>query len=404
MADAASGMVVTSPERALEVRASDVAWASLVALASGHFAVDCCTGIWPVYKTLAHLDIAKAGLIATSGSIAGNALQVAFGILADRGWRKHLMIGGVLLAGAITVVPWMHSYTLMFAVVLATYVGSAAFHPSGTGAAASLSRSRTGVLVGLFLAGGYGGYALSQIVFSTVYEGARPFTPVLLLIPLTAAITIGATVPSATLERRAGAGARVLLRRQWSPLAALFAVQVFATAANVALIFLLPDLLESRHAPGWMVRGGGHFALVIGGCLSLIPAGHAADRWGARRVLLVANVATGVLLTALLLRPHASPADLAIVAAFGAFNGMNNVVTVAEGNRILPGQASGVSALMMGLPWCFAATAAVIGGVLADPARGGTPAGALWWLGIAIPLALVASLRLRATRTERAAL
>jgi FSR family fosmidomycin resistance protein-like MFS transporter len=58
--------------------------ASLLALVGGHFAVDCCTGIWPVFKTLAHLDIVRAGLIATAGSMAGNGLQVAFGLLADR--------------------------------------------------------------------------------------------------------------------------------------------------------------------------------------------------------------------------------------------------------------------------------------------------------------------------------
>ncbi len=164
------------------------------------------------------------------------------------------------------------------------------------------------------------------------------------------------------------------------------------------MVFLLPDLLQSRHAPAWMVQGGGHFALVAGGCLSLLPAGHVSDRWGPRRALLFANLAAGVVLTALLFRGTASPVDLALVAAFGAFSGINNVVAVAEGNRLLPGQASAASALLMGMPWCIASVAPVIGGLLADPARGGTPAVALSWLGLAIPLALASCFFIQSRR------
>ena len=72
----------------------------------------------------------------------------------------------------------------------------------------------------------------------------------------------------------------------------------------------------ARQAPAWIVSGGGHFALVAGGCLSLLPAGHVADRWGARRALLSANVATGILLTLLLSRQGASVLDLVLSCVF----------------------------------------------------------------------------------------
>jgi hypothetical protein len=83
--------------------------------------------------------------------------------------------------------------------------------------------------------------------------------------------------------------------------------------------------------------------------------------------------------------------DLALVTAFGACNGINNVVAVSEGHRRMPGQGSAASAQLMGMPWCVAAVSPVIAGVLADPSRGGTPTRALWSLGLAIPLALAAS-------------
>ena len=169
-------------------------WWTLAALAGGHCAVDCCSGIWPVFKTLAHLDIATAGLIATIGSMAGNGLQIVFGVLADRGWRKRLIVTGVAVAGTVTLAPWaVRSYPLMGALVLVTNVGSAAFHPSATGAAANLSRRRVGFMIAVFLAGGYLGYSLSQVLFSAVYESAHALTPVIAFLPLAmaAAIAVG---------------------------------------------------------------------------------------------------------------------------------------------------------------------------------------------------------------------
>jgi len=379
-----------------DAAATAAAGASLLALAGGHFAVDCCTGIWPVFKTLAHLDIARAGLIATVGSMAGNGLQVAFGFLADRGRRRRLVVGGVCLAGAVTLVPLaVGSYLLMFALVLATQLGSAAFHPSATGAAGALSRSHTGLMIGLFLSGGYVGYSLSQVLFSSVYRHSTTLTPLIALLPIAAAVTIARRGPGVLPTIRSDREPMGLMRVPLRPLAPLFAVQVFTNAISSSLIFLLPDFLLARGAPAWMAEGGGHFGLVAGGCLGILPAGHAADRWGARRVLLVANGATLVLLALLLGRTGASGVDLGLVTAFGAFSAMNGVVSVAEGNRLVPGQGSGVSALLMGLAWCVGAVGPVTAGWLADPTRGGTPAGALAWLGLALPLALVASAGVR---------
>ncbi len=375
---------------------STAAYWTLLTLASGHFAVDCCAGIWPVFKTLASLDIVKAGLIATVGTMVGNGLQLAFGVLADRGLRRRLIVAGVAAAGAVTFVPWVaSSYILMAGLVMVMQIGSAAFHPAATGTAGRLSRQRTGFMIAVFLAGGYAGYSLSQVLFSALYRVTPALTALIALLPLAIAAAIAASVRGTSEQSHPRGPAAAPLRPVLPRIAPLFAIQTFAGAANVSLIFLLPDLLLARRAASWIVEGGGHFALVAGGALSLIPAGHASDRWGARRVLLVANAATFVLFAILLLRTSASTLDLLIVAAVGAFNGMNSVVSISEGNRLLPGQASGVSALLMGLPWCVAALGPVVAGMLADPARGGTPAGALSWFLLLMPVALGAGLLVR---------
>jgi FSR family fosmidomycin resistance protein-like MFS transporter len=389
-------VAAAAPSPAASERTGTTAWWTLAALAGGHCAVDCCSGIWPVFKTLAHLDIATAGLIATIGSMAGNGLQIVFGVLADRGWRKRLIVAGVAAAGAVTLAPWaVGSYPAMGALVLATHVGSAAFHPSATGAAAGLSRRRVGFMIAVFLSGGYLGYSLSQFLFSAVYVWVPTFTPVIALLPLAMATAFATGLPVPAEARRQSGIEWGTLRGHLGSIAPLFAVQTFASAVNVSLIFLLPDLLVSRHAAPWIARGGGHFALIAGGCLSLLPAGQASDRWSARRLLVFANLTTGLALGLLLLRGSASTLDLLVVLAVGAFNGINNIAVVAEGNRLLPGQASAVSALLMGLPWCVAALGPLVAGVLADPVRGGTPAGALGWFMLLLPLGLAAALRVR---------
>jgi FSR family fosmidomycin resistance protein-like MFS transporter len=364
--------------------------AGLAALAAGHLAVDCCTGIWPVYKTLAHLDLHVAGAIATAAGMIGNGLQIGFGFLGDRGFARKLLIGGALLASAVTFVPYTSDYRLLFALVLATSIGSAAFHPIGAGAAGALSRHRTGVLLALFLAGGYVGYSLSQVAFTAVYRAAPRATAVLAALPALAALGLWRFLPSAPNRGQTFAAWTQSLRGAWRPLSSLFAVQALAATVNVSLIFLLPDLLLERRAPAWVAQGGGHFALVLGGALALLPAGHASDRLGGRRLLIATNSLTGLSLAAVLALDLPTSLLLPTLTAFGAFNSANNLVAVSEGNRLLPGQNSGVSALLMGLPWGVAALGPVVAGTLA--ARpGGSVTAALGSMAVCVPLALVAA-------------
>ena len=363
--------------------------ASLAVLAGAHLAVDCFTAVWPVYKTVAALDLVRAGLIATVASMLANGLQVVVGDIADRGGAKVLLFAGVLGAGAVALLPYVSSYPAMFALVATSATCSAAFHPTGVGAAGALSQQRTGLFVAVFLVGGYLGYASSQLVFTSVYHLTGGATAVLLPVSILAALFVARLVPRSTAAPQSlvawGRAVRAVARRLWP----LFAIQVCAGAATMSVVFLLPDLLLTRGAPHWMVEGGGHLAYVCGACLALVPAGHLSDRLGARRVLVVTNLVSGVALL-LALREGLSPISvLLLFAAFGALNGCNPVIAIAEGNRVMPGQSSGASALLMGLPACISALAPVIAGSLASAAHGGTPAGALRWMALCVPATFV---------------
>lgn len=75
-------------------------WLALISLLIlmwvAHFFVDTMLGIWPVFKSLAQIDLAKAGLIVAVGALIGEGSQLIFGSFSDRGYRKILIIGGLI--------------------------------------------------------------------------------------------------------------------------------------------------------------------------------------------------------------------------------------------------------------------------------------------------------------------
>jgi MFS family permease len=211
------------------------------------------------------------------------------------------------------------------------------------------------------------------------------------LVPLITAIVIARLIQPVPVLKRTSSKLKDIVIHHSRMLGTLFSIQVFASSLNVGLIFLLPDFLKERGAESWVLFGGGHAALVLGGSLALLPAGAAADKWGARFVLIAFNVLAGALFASLLFGSGGTWSTLMLLTAFGAANGANNVVSVSEGNRFLPGQSGAVSALLMGLPWCFAGLAPLIVGHAANPVHGGNPTYALTGLGTMAAGSLIAS-------------
>jgi hypothetical protein len=54
--------------------------------------LDFFTGIWPIYKTIAGIDLAQAGLITGISGFFGEFLQPFFGYFSDRGLRKKVFL------------------------------------------------------------------------------------------------------------------------------------------------------------------------------------------------------------------------------------------------------------------------------------------------------------------------
>ena len=87
---------------------------SLLVIWFCHLSVDFFTGIWPAYKTLAGLDITKAGLILGLAGFLGDGSQLFFGALADRSLRKKLVAVGLILACFASFLTLFSSYFFLF--------------------------------------------------------------------------------------------------------------------------------------------------------------------------------------------------------------------------------------------------------------------------------------------------
>lgn len=353
----------------------------------GHFMVDSFTGIWPIYKTIANLDLVKAGLIASIGSIVGNSLQIFFGVLGDRGWSRFLISFGVLMAGSVSMISYVdtNNYLLMGIIVLATFIGSSAFHPIAAGTSGTVSKKNNGMILALFLSGGFIGYAFSQLLFTYIYEFTNGHTSIMYIFSIITAILLAIYAPIP--EKKANS-----LQQIWDstqqlrkPLFLLYFTMVMSSAIHVGLIFLLPDLLISKGTANWMIMGGGHLVYVMGGCFGLGPAGYLSDKFGPRQIMLAGIFLAGVFLSTLVISDTVSPFYLIPnLLLLGAATNTCTIVGVAYGSKMFPNQAGTVCGLLMGCTWCLAGLAVFVFSWLADPSNGGTIPGAMIWMNVLV--------------------
>jgi FSR family fosmidomycin resistance protein-like MFS transporter len=321
--------------------------------------------------------VAKAGFIAALCATLGEGMQLIFGPLADMGRRRSLILLGIGLTAAGALLAHVSHYLGMASLLVLTYIGSAAFHPSGSSLAFGLAPKRRGLVYGVFAAAGAFGLALSQLVYAAVYSHFEGQT-LLLALPILL-LVLGALwvpLPESQQQRpKARPGLRQLTELfQNRHLRELYVSQVLNQAFYWAVIFLLPDLLQALGFDSWLVRGGGHFVMVMGMALMTVPMGWLLDRFGARAVLLYGQCGAGLAMTLILTIPSLPTAvTLALLFFLGACAGSFSPVGVVMGNRLHPGCPGRISAFLMGFVWIFSegigpGTAGVLASLFSDAA------------------------------------
>jgi len=330
---------------------------SLALLWIAHLFMDFFTGIWPIYKTLAELDLFYAGLIAGVAGFFGEILQLIFGYFSDRGHAKKILLLGLTFASLIVWVTFVEHLHSLFFLILLVMIGSGSFHPAATGIAGALSRFQKGRVILFFASGGSIGLAISQLAFTSItnfFEGhcyfiLIPFSVVFLFI-LMHKFPSPRNGPMPSSLR---SFIEPILKNK-RPVVLLYFAQVANFAMMSAFLFLLPDLLRLKECNTWLCMGGGHLCFVLASALIMTPIGYLCDRFGQKIILLLVLIISISLFYSFLVFDQLNTVGtLALLSSLGAFLGIINPIIVSWGHRLIPENPSTISALLMGFAWCF---------------------------------------------------
>jgi len=343
---------------------------AMTLLSSGHLATDFANGalpaLLPFLKERFALSYTAVGAVVLASQASSSLIQPLFGLWSDRRGATWLLSSGVALAGAgIALAADAPSYWLVLLLVLASGLGSAAFHPEGSKFAGFVSGRRRASGMAWFSVGGNVGYALGPIAATALIAALGLRGGFILAVPsLAVALAILAATPylrsftpepTATPVRggRDDAGAIGLLLG----VIALRSVAWFALITFVPLweVSLGHSKSHGNHLLALMLFSGGVGTLLLG------PL---ADRFGRKPVLLASVVATGPLVLVFVLVggiPGAIALALIGACVVGTFG-----VTMVMGQEYLPSHIGTASGLVIGLSVGLGGVAAVVLGRVAD--------------------------------------
>ncbi|MDB6081686.1 MAG: hypothetical protein JWO53_958, partial [Chlamydiia bacterium] len=363
--------------------------------------------IWPVYKTMAHLDIATAGFIAIAAISMGEVSQLFFGNLIDKGYQKRLLIVGPLLASIAVLFPYVESYLLFFLLILCTCIGSAVFHPTAASILGGIVSPRKALFMGLFQMSGNFGMGIGQLFFSSTFKALDGSTIILILpAALLSLVVFLSPMKTVVSTNKTPISLRNVLRFfQIKPLRCLYFVQVCNQSLLWSLVFLLPDFLLSRGYSETIVFGGGHFMLLCGAALGCLPAGYLSDKYTPAKILFTGFLLAIGFLYFILGTPVLS-SEVLFGALFctGASLGCMTPVALVLGSELVPDQRGMVSAFLMGLVWIVSEGIGIgSSGVLVGLFSEDGPAKALAMIGLLLFVGTIFAYKLMSTEEQSSA-
>lgn len=322
----------------------------------GHFATDFMIGMWSIYKTVAGLDLALAGVIAGVAAGIGEGMQFFFGPYSDHGNRKKLIIIGSILLMADSLLGFTDNYWVYFLLFLSTCLGSGMFHPSAGGTIGDLTKKNRSLLFTLFASGGFIGLACSHLIFTKVYQATDGSTLFLALPSLIFLALISFTkIPEKQTQTQRPKILAIFGLFKDPEMLRLYITIAANQSIYWAMIFMLPDLLMARGYSQDICYGVGNLFFIMGSALSMLPAGYIADRYSPRLVLLTASSIGMVTWFTLLGNPLlSSSALLGVLMILGAAMGVVAPVGVSLGTGLHPDKPGMVNAFLMGMVWCVA--------------------------------------------------
>jgi FSR family fosmidomycin resistance protein-like MFS transporter len=316
------------------------------------------------------LSLAAAGALVFAATVSSSLVQPLFGIFSDRNPIPALMPLGVLLGGiGMALVGVAPNYPLIFASVVVSGVGVAAFHPEAARFANYVSGARRARGMSFFSVGGNAGFALGPLVATPlVLAFGLPGT---LFLALPAALMASVMVAESPRMLRlapepAGDKAREgeAQQERWGPFAVMVAVVAVRSFVYFGLVAFVAAYYERVHGASAALGNVALTVMLAAGAVGTLLMGPLADRFGRKAVLAWSMLALSPLVLGFtLVGPYAGMALLALVGAatVGTFG-----VTVVMGQEYLPGRIGLAAGVTMGLSIGLGGVGAPLLGLLAD--------------------------------------
>jgi MFS transporter, FSR family, fosmidomycin resistance protein len=344
-------------------------------LAAAHLSTDLCQAavpaLLPFFVDQRGYSYSAAGALVFAVTVGSSLIQPLFGHAADRLQLPWLMPLGVAMAGAgVALAGLAPSYPLTFAAIVVAGIGVAAFHPEAARYTNYASGTRQAAGMSFFSVGGNAGFALGPVLTTgCVLAFGLSGTLLLALLPGAAAALL--VVRRAHLAwLHAGGVAAAEARSEdspddrWGPFARLTGVISLRSCVHFGLLTFVPvyfvEVLGSSEPAG----NAALTAMLAAGAAGTLIGGRAADRLGARTILLCCTAAAAPLLALFLL--SGSPLAFVLIGLVGFVIVGTFAVTVVLGHEYLPGRLGTASGITLGAAIGVGGAIAPVLGALAD--------------------------------------
>jgi FSR family fosmidomycin resistance protein-like MFS transporter len=348
---------------------------AMAVLSAGHLFTDLNQGaiaaLLPFLVAARDLSLASAGALLLAATVSSSIVQPLFGIFSDREPLPILMPLGVLLAGAgMALTGIAPTYPLIFASVVLSGVGVAAFHPESARFANYVSGSRRARGMSFFSVGGNAGFALGPAVTTPLVlvfglPGAlflvlpAAFMAAVLLIELPRLRTFHPDeVPGENTTVAAD------FPERWGPFARMILVVTIRSLVYFGLVSLIAAYYDRVLDSSAAVGNAALTVMLASGAAGTLVMGPLADRFGRRAVLAVSML---ILAPAIYVFTLAGAlTGMFVLALVGAVTIGTFGVTVVMGQEYLPGRIGLAAGITMGLSIGLGGLGAPIFGLVAD--------------------------------------
>jgi FSR family fosmidomycin resistance protein-like MFS transporter len=364
---------------------------SAVLLFAAHFLVDAYAGVLGPLAAWIELSPTYTGILGFLYTVSTSSTQLVFGMLADRGYPRRLIAGGLFVSAAALSFSGAGSGSLvtLTTLLLIGGLGVSAFHPASVVAAGDFGKERRALAVSWFLAVGIFGFAIGPLIYVGFLErfglDATPYLAIpglivaaLLASPLLDGVDrrVATSKPAAERVKPPIVAADEGVHASRSPrggtgrseIFVLFIMVVARSAIFIAFVTFLPALARDLGL-GSFAMGAVPMVFTLGGAAGTLVYGALGSSRN-RRTLQVQSVVFGTaacyyIATSLDASPWAVYPALAVA---GFFVGSTTSLHVAMGQELAAGRASTVSSLLMGFGFGFGSAASLLVGEWAERA------------------------------------